>query len=92
LIDQEDFKATSLVEVAPHVILIRNKDAAYIVRMKNKLQHKTDDALLSRLIELVQQSRRVEAELVAHIGEVEHRRLYVRYASSMFRSNFTPEP
>lgn len=44
----------------------------------------SDDELLRRLRELLQQSRRVEAELVAHIGEVDQRRLYARYASSMF--------
>ena len=58
--------------------------------MKYKLQPKSfssisDDQLLHRLLELVQQSRRVEAELVAHIGEVEARRLFAREAaSSMF--------
>jgi 5-methylcytosine-specific restriction endonuclease McrA len=53
--------------------------------MKYKLHHKTDNALLRRLSELVHQSRCVEAELVAHIGEVEARRLYAREAaSSMF--------
>jgi len=37
------------------------------------------------LTALVQQSRRVESELVAHIGEVDRRRLYLREAtSSMF--------
>jgi hypothetical protein len=36
------------------------------------------------LVELVRQSRRVECELVAHIGEVEERRLYARSSSSMF--------
>jgi flagellar motor switch protein FliM len=65
--------------------------------MKYELKPKSfsrtsDDELLRRLKELVQQSRRVEADLVAHIGEAEERRLYARYASSMFRSNFTPEP
>jgi hypothetical protein len=41
--------------------------------------------LLRRLGELLQQSRRVEAELVAHIGEVDARRLYAREATpSMF--------
>ena len=45
----------------------------------------SDDALLRRLSELAHQSRRVEAELVAHIGEVDARRLYAREAaSSMF--------
>ncbi len=45
----------------------------------------SDDELLRRLDELVAHSRRVEADLVAHIGEVERRRLYAREASpSMF--------
>ncbi len=44
-----------------------------------------DDELLRRLGELVSHSRRVEADLVAHIGEVEVRRLYAREAApSMF--------
>jgi 5-methylcytosine-specific restriction endonuclease McrA len=44
-----------------------------------------DDELLCRLGELVSRSRRLEAELVAHIGEVDQRRLYAREASpSMF--------
>ena len=44
-----------------------------------------DDELLRRLSELLRQSRRVEADLVAHIGEVDERRLYAREASpSMF--------
>ena len=44
-----------------------------------------DDELLRRLGELVSHSRRVEADLVAHIGEVEERRLYAREATpSMF--------
>ncbi len=42
----------------------------------------SDDELLRRLSALVQQSRRVEWEFVAHIGEVDTRRLYARYASS----------
>ena len=45
----------------------------------------SDDDLLRRLAELTRQSRRVEADLVAHIGEVDERRLYAREASpSMF--------
>ena len=41
--------------------------------------------MLRRLGELVSHSRRVEADLVSHIGEVEERRLYAREAcSSMF--------
>ncbi len=43
-----------------------------------------DDQLLQRLAESVQRSRRVEAVLVAHIAEVDARRLYIREASSMF--------
>ena len=44
-----------------------------------------DDELLRRLDELVNHSRRIEADLVAHIGEVEERRLYARAAApSMF--------
>src|SRR3990172_6264492 len=44
-----------------------------------------DDELLRRLSQLLTQSRRVESELVAHIGEVDDRRLYARHAaSSMF--------
>jgi hypothetical protein len=50
-----------------------------------QLQSISDDDLLLRLSELVQQSRRVEADLVAHIGEVDERRLFARRAcSSMF--------
>ncbi len=45
----------------------------------------SDDVLLRRLTELVSESRRVEADLVAHIGEVDERRLYARFAfPSMF--------
>ena len=44
-----------------------------------------DEDLLRQPSELVRQSRRVEADVVAHIGEVERRRLYAREAcSSMF--------
>ena len=44
-----------------------------------------DDELLRRLIDLLRQSRHDEADLVAHIGEVDARRLYAREASpSMF--------
>ena len=45
----------------------------------------TDNELLRRLVEILRQSRRVEADLVAHIGEVDRRRLYAREAApSMF--------
>ncbi len=45
----------------------------------------SDDALLRRLLDLLSRSRRNEAELIAHIGEVDRRRLYARAAApSMF--------
>jgi hypothetical protein len=44
-----------------------------------------DDELLERLSALLRNSRRTEADLVAHIGEVDRRRLYARAAApSMF--------
>ena len=39
-----------------------------------------DDVLLGRLAEILGQSRRVEADLIAHIAEVDERRLYAREA------------
>lgn len=53
---------------------------------KHRLQRLTDDELLQRLDALLNQSRRVEADLVAHIAEVDARRLFAsRAASSMFQ-------
>ena len=44
-----------------------------------------DDELLHRLAVLLQQSRRVESEIVEHIAEVDGRRLFAREAApSMF--------
>jgi hypothetical protein len=52
---------------------------------KRPLQSIPDNELLHRLAELMGQSRRVEADIVAHITEVEERRLYARKAlPSMF--------
>ena len=48
----------------------------------NTLNTLSDDALLSRLSELLQRSRRVEAELIAHIAEVDARGLYALEAAS----------
>ena len=46
----------------------------------------SDDELLGRLSSVLKQSRRVESVLVAHIAEVDARRLYAREASSsMFK-------
>jgi len=51
----------------------------------HELHSISDDELLRRLSELLRNSRRVESDLVAHIGEVDARRLYAREAaSSMF--------
>jgi hypothetical protein len=50
--------------------------------LDNSLKSISDDELLRRLSGLLRQSRRVESELVAHIGEVDERRLYRREASS----------
>lgn len=40
----------------------------------------SDDALLARLAELLRCSRRIESELIAHLAEVDARRLYLREA------------
>src|SRR5262245_27862761 len=51
----------------------------------NSPQSLSDDELLHQLTELVLQSRRTEADLVAHIAEVDYRGLYAAKAcSSMF--------
>ena len=53
---------------------------------KHDLKSLSDDELLRRVSELVAQSRRIEWVLVAHIAEVDARRLYARRASpSMFQ-------
>jgi hypothetical protein len=55
------------------------------MREKPDLKDVSDDELLRRLSELLRQSRRVEADLVAHIAEVDARRLWAREAApSMF--------
>ena len=52
---------------------------------ETNLKSLSDDELLRRLSELMGQTRRAEADLVAHIGEVDERRLFAREASpSMF--------
>ena len=49
------------------------------------LQSLSDDEVLRRLADLTRQSRRAESDLIAHIAEVDARRLYAREAcSSMF--------
>jgi len=63
---------------------VGKKRACYKTRIKqsNELQSLSDDELLRRLSALLSQSRRVESELIAHIAEVDERRLYAREASS----------
>ena len=73
--------------VQPFVLLRGAETPAYIGFMNSELalHSVSDDELLCRLHELAAQSRRVEADLVAHIGEVDERKLYARSAfSSMF--------
>ena len=54
--------------------------------IQDKLKSLSDDELLARLSDVSKQSRRVEAVLVAHIAEVDRRRLYASEAlPSMFR-------
>ncbi len=52
------------------------------MKIKNTLARLSDDELLHRLSALLQDSRRIEAELIAHIAEVDGRRLYAREAAS----------
>ena len=56
------------------------------MKKMQKLKSLSDDELLRRLSDVLKESRRVESELVAHIAEVDVRRLYLRQASpSMFQ-------
>jgi 5-methylcytosine-specific restriction endonuclease McrA len=72
---------------APRLSVGRRGTPAYIVSMRPErpLQSIPDDELLERLAVLLRDSRRVEADLVAHVAEVDERRLYAREACpSMF--------
>jgi hypothetical protein len=44
------------------------------------LEALSDDLLIARLVDLLGRSRRAEAELIAHLAEVDARRLYLREA------------
>ena len=55
-----------------------------IMKDNTKLQSLSDNELLRRLSELLQNSRRVEADLIGHIAEVDRRRLYARHSPSLF--------
>jgi len=50
------------------------------MKHEHQLKSVPDDELLRRLSELLQKSRHIESELVAHIGEVDERKLYLREA------------
>ena len=65
------------------VILGGPGDAAYIPAMENdrSLHLLADDELLRQLSDLLRQSRRNEADIIAHLAEVDERRLYVRTAA-----------
>src|SRR4051812_47194963 len=65
---------------------LRNPQA-YILGMHSdtSVQSLSDQELLRGLQSLLHQARRVEADIVAHIGEVDARRLFAREAApSMF--------
>ena len=49
----------------------------------------SDDELLIRLSNLVGRDRRIESEIVAHIGEVDERRLYASRACSRMHAYCT---
>lgn len=56
-----------------------------VMQPTHLLQSLPDDELLDRLASLASQARRLESALVAHIAEVDSRRLYAREACpSMF--------
>ncbi len=52
------------------------------MQYKQKLEAFSDDELIQRVTDLVGKSRRTEWELVAHIGEVEKRKLYAQKGRS----------
>jgi len=65
----------------------RRKRAAYVSGMRQEVSvgSLSDDELLRRVSELLGQSRRTLVDLIAHIGEVDARRLFAREATpSMF--------
>jgi hypothetical protein len=49
--------------------------------LERPLQSLSDDEVLAGLEELLHRSRRVEAPLISHIGEVDARHLYARFAA-----------
>ena len=60
-----------------------DREATYTLAMRetSNLTSVSDEELLRSLSDVLKQSRRVEADLVAHIAEVDGRRLYAREAA-----------
>jgi hypothetical protein len=64
----------------------RALSASSALTLQNALASVTDEALVSDLRRLVRDDQALEAQLLAHIGEVDARRLYARFAApSMFQ-------
>src|SRR5262245_35609700 len=77
--------ATTLLSVRRGPIVSPPRPTIRPMALERPLESLSDDEVLSSLADLLRQSRRLEAPLVAHIGEVHARHLYARYAvSSMF--------
>ncbi len=57
-----------------------------IMKDNTKLRSLSDNELLRRLSELLQNSRRVKPDTIGHIAEVDRRRLYARHSPSLFES------
>jgi hypothetical protein len=58
-------------------------------RLERSIHALSDDALLAHVADLVGRSRRVEAELIAHLAEVDARRLYRREACASMHAYAT---
>ena len=78
-IDRGGFEDQSSSLRRPRALPGGRNTRAYILFMEKKrpLQSIPDDELLRRLADLMRQSRRVESDLVAHIGELCCGRSYV---------------
>ncbi len=85
------FESVSMRSRSTRASTERRKSPCYKWWMNKKdelksLSRLSDDELLVRLSNVLKQSRRVESVLVAHIAEVDARRLFAREASSsMFK-------
>src|SRR5262245_14567136 len=77
-------KAPLVVRLSSCALQCAKKGVCYTENMKltHELRSLSDDELLRHLSKIIQESRRVEADLIAHIAEVDERRLYAREACS----------